>query len=1049
MANVVSDEVYNQLKQMYWGNASKASKAKAQLEIASASDYDKMIKQLNSQYGSSTSSSTPTPTNTPNTTSSNTGSSSTSSSYTVKSEYGWQWSASAPTVKDTSWDKGNSTYTYNDKSWYYESNWIGSWASTWATVDKWQQVRDYWNSLTAEQQQKAAAQDKMKTVMQQYWLTVKPSEWTSAWWTPEAIGWTKWWETPKQTEWDYQDNSQARMNQILNNLNGYRQTNPELFKNSDAFYNFFIKDKWRSQDQIDYLWEYYNNVQKYSKYDNMSSSSLWEWLADGSIPQDYLDYIKSIDYQKYQEILSYKQAWEDRIKNESYLEDLSSMAWFEWWESEPSSIQYGKRSWIWLDENGDWIDDRRYHAPTEEELQLSQEDSEYEAEKLKLKNAYKWLQNDLTEQYPDADLSTIMILTSDRGTKIQKALDTISVAQTKTQWRLAYLQNERATMDKAWADSIAQLQKNLWLYYQYSPQWIAELAQSQYWATNITLDQADSWNETQKQMALDAAITPIFEQYWDIIQRSPAQVINDVIACAKKNWMWLRQALEENFMKPLREKPAYKNIQAQLSSPTPETVKMWDEWYYWDATTQSWKPISWWGTSGYMYSSVDWSVWTWKSESRTERNNNPTAMTTDVAKSLWMVEWVDYVRWDSFKDKYWKTLYTAKLLGDPIQTTIDGFNAAASRWTPIFYTRDWAQRWTHTAMSNEEWLALSDEQKAWVIAQMLQREGGQMWDMAYYVENWIPTTKSEWWAWGTDWKVTPEDLADWNSGVDKLFEANVLSWIPIQLRNTNVEKEYYLSIIDELYKQWITDVFEASQMINWFVINNTSVKAVAAQKQVLDVLKATAWKWALPSEALQAIASDINNWNYSGAYKRLETVMGEFAYNTKIPSVQTYTPQWMWGAMTAISAIEEIAPLGWKTWKLEKYLKNTNLQSSIATEIGWNLTSLWEALVDMWFSEAAVYWWETNWGGKVEWLLPTIDDNREVFKQKLSNIENIIVRNTNQWREAYWLPKINKQQLFSGEYNSLYGLDKWLRRPYWTSSSSTTIQWESLFNVWQ
>jgi hypothetical protein len=66
-------------------------------------------------------------------------------------------------------------------------------------------------------------------------------------------------------------------------------------------------------------------------------------------------------------------------------------------------------------------------------LQLSQEDSEYEAEKLKLKNAYKRLQNDLTEQYPDADLSTIMILTSDRGTKIQKALDTISVAQTKTQ----------------------------------------------------------------------------------------------------------------------------------------------------------------------------------------------------------------------------------------------------------------------------------------------------------------------------------------------------------------------------------------------------------------------------------------------------------------------------------------------------------------------------------------------------------------------------------------------------------------------------------------
>jgi hypothetical protein len=45
---------------------------------------------------------------------------------------------------------------------------------------------------------------------------------------------------PKQVEWDYQDNSQARMDQIADNLNKYTQTNPELFKDYDTFYNFFI-----------------------------------------------------------------------------------------------------------------------------------------------------------------------------------------------------------------------------------------------------------------------------------------------------------------------------------------------------------------------------------------------------------------------------------------------------------------------------------------------------------------------------------------------------------------------------------------------------------------------------------------------------------------------------------------------------------------------------------------------------------------------------------------------------------------------------------------
>jgi hypothetical protein len=81
-------------------------------------------------------------------------------------------------------------------------------------------------------------------------------------------------QTPKQEQWDYQDNSQARMDQIANNLNGYRQTMPQLFDDMSAFYNFFIKDKGRSQDQIDFIWDYYDRVQKYGKYDNMSPEQL-------------------------------------------------------------------------------------------------------------------------------------------------------------------------------------------------------------------------------------------------------------------------------------------------------------------------------------------------------------------------------------------------------------------------------------------------------------------------------------------------------------------------------------------------------------------------------------------------------------------------------------------------------------------------------------------------------------------------------------------------------------------------------------------------------
>ena len=135
--------------------------------------------------------------------------------------------------------------------------------------------------------------------------------------------------------------------------------------------------------------------------------------------------------------------------------------------------------------------------------------------------------------------------------------------------------------------------------------------------------------------------------------------------------------------------------------------------------------------------------WAWTM--RTERNNNPTAMTTDVAKSLGAVEWVDYIQWDSFKSGNWATLYTARLLWDPVETTIRIFDNAASKWIPIFYTQKWAQRWSHTAMSNEQWMSLSKEKKKEIIAAMLQREWWSLSWMSYYATNpqWEQTAEEQ------------------------------------------------------------------------------------------------------------------------------------------------------------------------------------------------------------------------------------------------------------------------------------------------------------------
>jgi hypothetical protein len=109
---------------------------------------------------------------------------------------------------------------------------------------------------------------------------------------------------------------------------------------------------------------------------------------------------------------------------------------------------------------------------------------------------------------------------------------------------------------------------------------------------------------------------------------------------------------------------------------------------------------------------------------RTDRHNNPTAMTTDVARTLGLVEGVDYVKGDPFQSGS-GTLYTAKLLGDPIQTTIKALDSAASSSsTQAFYTQSGGQRWSYIGMSDSEWQSLSPADKTSVITKMYQQEGG-------------------------------------------------------------------------------------------------------------------------------------------------------------------------------------------------------------------------------------------------------------------------------------------------------------------------------------
>lgn len=105
---------------------------------------------------------------------------------------------------------------------------------------------------------------------------------------------------------------------------------------------------------------------------------------------------------------------------------------------------------------------------------------------------------------------------------------------------------------------------------------------------------------------------------------------------------------------------------------------------------------------------------------RTDRNNNPVAFTTDVAKSAGLVLGTDYVQGDAFATRQGKaTLYTAKLLGDPIQLTIRVIDRIG------FFTANGTQRWAYIRFPNADWHKLSLFGKTEIIHLMYHQEGGR------------------------------------------------------------------------------------------------------------------------------------------------------------------------------------------------------------------------------------------------------------------------------------------------------------------------------------
>ena len=100
---------------------------------------------------------------------------------------------------------------------------------------------------------------------------------------------------------------------------------------------------------------------------------------------------------------------------------------------------------------------------------------------------------------------------------------------------------------------------------------------------------------------------------------------------------------------------------------------------------------------------------------RTDNNNNPAAVTTDVA-AMGLLKDTEYVAGDPFPAP--SNLVTARLIGDPVALTIKLIDAIG------YFTKAGQPRWVYIAIPTATWRALSPGDKRDVVGFHYFHEGG-------------------------------------------------------------------------------------------------------------------------------------------------------------------------------------------------------------------------------------------------------------------------------------------------------------------------------------
>ena len=316
------------------------------------------------------------------------------------------------TPQDTSRDQWNGNYVYNPSTWYYEKEWTARATQTTPTTKQDTPIKQQETVGTTTNEIKQ--QGVMKPLSQEY----------------------------------YNQTNDVALNQIRDNLNRYKQSNPEYFVNYDTFKNNFSYDA-RNEEQKRLLDDWYKWYQDGLSLASTPTIDLYNQYQNWSISAEQLEQLRVSDPTKYSELMNQINKW-----NIVAAYDDDKWTGITWNSIQEMAYQAAQQMFMqWMNGGNDswasqYFAEYKANMDSPEMIDLQNKTTELQEQAKNIQDQIYDLQKDTEKEYEwtGASKSKINAIIADRTYELQQQLRTINNEYEKyaTQYnnRMNQYQNE-------------------------------------------------------------------------------------------------------------------------------------------------------------------------------------------------------------------------------------------------------------------------------------------------------------------------------------------------------------------------------------------------------------------------------------------------------------------------------------------------------------------------------------------------------------------------------------------------------------------------------